>query len=166
MAVFKEIVLNTPSCYVSGLITVNKESARWFAFIDIPKVYDQVPRGKFFLLLMSLGCGQLCYAQVTSCYLKLFQVTSCCCNNPTSVFLFIIYVDTVMKMVKERSPYDSFIMWLHPLMLMDDIGILATSRASLDISGQKNSVMITHSYRLTQTYVYEQTYTDTGHHLI
>ena len=73
---------------------------------------------------------------VTSCILGAVLIT-CTLGvrqgSPTSVFLFIIYVDTLIKMVKERSPCDGFLSWLHLLMLMDDTVILATSRESLQM---------------------------------
>ena len=113
----------------------------YIAFIDFSKAYDRVPRGKLFILLMSLGCGStmLCALMsmysLTTCVLGTVLIT-CTMGvrqgSPTSVFLFIIYVDTLIKMVKERSPWDGFLSWLHLLMLMDDTVILATSRDSLE----------------------------------
>ena len=106
------------------------------------KAYDRVPRGKLFRLLMSLGCGSVMLCALMSMY----SLTTCILGavlitctigvrqgSPTSVFLFIIYVDTLIKMVKERSPCDGFLSWLHLLMLMDDTVILATSRESLEM---------------------------------
>ena len=113
----------------------------FIAFIDFSKAYDRVPRGKLFRLLMSLGCGSVMLCALMSMY----SLTTCVLGtvlitctlgvrqgSPTSVFLFIIYVDTLIKMVKEKSPCDGFLSWLHLLMLMDDTVILATSRKSLE----------------------------------
>ena len=110
------------------------------AFIDFSKAYDRVPRGKLFVLLMSLGCGSVMLCALMSMY----SLTTCILGtvvitctvgvrqgSPTSVFLFIIYVDTLIKMIKTRTPCDGFLSWLHLLMLMDDTVILATSRESL-----------------------------------
>ena len=118
-----------------------KRCKLFIAFIDFSKAYDRVPRGKLFHLLMKLGCGSVMLCALMSMY----SVTSCILGavvitctlgvrqgSPTSVFLFIIYVDTLIKMVKERSPCDGFLSWLHLLMLMDDTVILATSRESLE----------------------------------
>ena len=112
----------------------------FIAFIDFSKAYDRVPRGKLFVLLMSLGCGSVMLCALMSMY----TLTTCILGSvlitctigvrqgsPTSVFLFIIYVDALIKMVKTKSPVDGFLSWLHVLMLMDDTVILATSRESL-----------------------------------
>ena len=114
----------------------------FIAFIDFSKAYDRVPRGKLFRVLMSLGCGSVMLCALMSMY----SLTTCILGavlitctmgvrqgSPTSVFLFIIYVDILIKMVKERSPLDGFLSWLHLLMLMDDTVILATSRESLEM---------------------------------
>ena len=52
-------------------------------------------------------------------------------GSPTSCFLFILFVDEFIKLVKERSGLDGFLQWLHLLMLMDDTVLLATSRERL-----------------------------------
>ena len=117
-----------------------KRKKLFIAFIDFSKAYDRVPRGKLFVLLMSIGCGSVMIGALMSMY----SLTTCILGtvlitctvgvrqgSPTSVFLFIIYVDTLIKMVKTRSPSDGFLSWLHLLMLMDDTVILATSRESL-----------------------------------
>ena len=71
---------------------------------------------------------------VTSCILGTVLIT-CTIGvrqgSPTSVFLFIIYVDVLIKMIKTRSLPDGFLSWLHVLMLMDDTVIFATSREQL-----------------------------------
>ena len=46
-------------------------------------------------------------------------------------FLFILFVDEFIKLVKDRSGLDGFLQWLHLLMLMDDTVLIATSRERL-----------------------------------
>ena len=117
-----------------------KRKKLFIAFIDFSKAYDRVPRGKLFSLLLSLGCGTVMLAALMSMY----SVTSCILGtvlitctigvrqgSPTSVFLFLIYVDVLIKMIKTRSLPDGFLSWLHVLMLMDDTVIFATSRKQL-----------------------------------
>ena len=135
-------------CCVEHILTLRlwidfckrKRRKLFIAFIDFSKAYDRVPRGKLFWLLMRLGCGTVMVCALMSMY----SVTSCILGtvvitctigvkqgSPTSVFLFIIYVDVLIKMVKNRSPSDGFLSWLHLLMLMDDTIIFATSREKL-----------------------------------
>ncbi len=52
-------------------------------------------------------------------------------GSPTSCLLFIIFVNELVKMIKERCRPERFLDWLHILVLMDDIVLLATSRANL-----------------------------------
>ena len=52
-------------------------------------------------------------------------------GSPTSCFLFIIFVNVLIRNMKDRCPDDGFLKWLHVLMLMDDTVILATSRERL-----------------------------------
>ena len=118
-----------------------KRKKLFIAFIDFSKAYDRVPRGKLFSVLMRLGCG----AVMLGALMSMYSVTSCILGtvlitctigvkqgSPTSVFLFIIYVDVLIKMVKSRTPLDGFLSWLHLLMLMDDTVIFATSREKLE----------------------------------
>ena len=49
----------------------------------------------------------------------------------TSVLLFIIYIDRMVKMIKSKIGVDGFLMNLHILLLMDDAILLATSRGKL-----------------------------------
>lgn len=50
---------------------------------------------------------------------------------PTSCFLFVMFVDMLIRKIKQQCGDDGFLKWLHVLMLMDDTVILATSRERL-----------------------------------
>ena len=91
-------------------------------------------------LLKSLGCGVVMLTALTS----LFWVTQFVLGgtiitaivgvkqgSPTSCFLFILFVDEFIRLVKGRSDLDGFLSWLHLLMLMDDTVLFATSRERL-----------------------------------
>ena len=48
---------------------------------------------------------------------------------PTSCLLFVLYMDKLVKMLKERVALDGYLGSLHALLMMDDTVILATSRS-------------------------------------
>ena len=52
-------------------------------------------------------------------------------GSPTSCFFFILYVNVLIRNIKLESGPDSFLEWLHLLMLMDDTVIFASSRERL-----------------------------------
>ncbi len=52
-------------------------------------------------------------------------------GSPTSCFLFILFVNVLIRDIKLKSVPDSFLEWLHVLMLMDDTVIVASSRKRL-----------------------------------
>ena len=119
---------------------VRRKEPLFISFIDFSKAYDRVPRTYLLNLLKSLGCGFVMLSALTS----LFSVTQFLLGatvitavigvkqgSPTSCFLFILFVDEFIKLVKERSGLDGFLQWLHLLMLMDDTVLLATSRERL-----------------------------------
>ena len=47
---------------------------------------------------------------------------------PSSCHLFVIYINQMIRMMKEKIATDGFLGTLHALLLMDDTVILATSR--------------------------------------
>lgn len=49
----------------------------------------------------------------------------------TSCFLFIIYLNDLIRNVKEECHPDGFLGWLHILMLMDDTVLIAASRETM-----------------------------------
>ena len=109
-------------------------------FVDFSKAYDRVPRGKLFNLLKSLGCGKI----MLQALIRMYSICSSLLGNtlinsnigvrqgaPTSCFLFVLYVDVLIKMLKLCGE-DSFLGWLCALMLMDDTVIVATSREMMN----------------------------------
>ena len=49
-------------------------------------------------------------------------------GSPTSCLLFVLFVDDLIKLFKERCGPDGFLAWLHVLVFMDDTVILSTTR--------------------------------------
>ena len=118
---------------------MRKKSSLFIAFIDFSKAYDRVPRSYLLNQLKLLGCGRIMLTAIASMYritkfLLGFTLVSAFLGvkqgSPTSCFLFILFVDELVKLLK-ASPLESFLQWLHVLMLMDDTVIFATSRESL-----------------------------------
>ena len=52
-------------------------------------------------------------------------------GSPTSCFLFIVFVNELIRSIKESCQPENFIEWLHILMLMDDTVLLSTSRETM-----------------------------------
>ena len=112
----------------------------FIVFVDFSMAYDRVPRNYLLKLLKSLGCGVVMLTALTS----LFCVTQFILGSTiitavlgvkqgsqTSCFLFILFVDEFIRLVKSSVDIDGFLEWLHLLMLMDDTVIFATSRERL-----------------------------------
>ncbi|KAI3382316.1 hypothetical protein SNEBB_005021 [Seison nebaliae] len=49
-------------------------------------------------------------------------------GSPTSCLLFVVFVNDLIKLMKENCGTDGFLSWLHLLVLMDDTVLLSTSR--------------------------------------
>ena len=119
---------------------VIKKVKLFVVFVDFGKAYDRVPRNKLLNTLKRLGCGAamllalVAMYKLTKCIIGVATVTATVGvrqGSPTSCFLFTIYVNTLIRMLKDRCGEDGFLGWLHSLMLMDDTVIMATSRERL-----------------------------------
>ena len=119
---------------------VRKKTPLFIVFVDFSKAYDRVPRNYLLNLLKKLGCGVVMLTALTSLFWVTWFVLGATVitatlgvrqGSPTSCFLFILFVDEFIRLVKTRSDVDGLLQWLHLLMLMDDTVILATSRQRL-----------------------------------
>ena len=52
-------------------------------------------------------------------------------GSPTSCILFIIFVNDLIKIIKDNCGIDGFLGWLHILVLMDDTVLLSTTRGGM-----------------------------------
>ena len=111
----------------------------FIAFIDFSKAYDRVPRSYMLKLLKKLGCGRVMLAALTSMYTVtqfllgttlITAVLGVKQGSPSSCFLFILFVDELVRFMK-LSPPDGLLGWLHLLVLMDDTVIVASSHEKL-----------------------------------
>ena len=109
-------------------------------FVDFSKAYDTVPRHKLFMVLKSLGCGAIMLAAIMAMYRTTESVIGSALftstqgvrqGSPTSCLLFIIFVNMLIRTIKEKCQPEGFIEWLQILMFMDDTVLLSTSRANM-----------------------------------
>ena len=122
---------------MQGRSPKHKKERLYVLFIDFSKAYYKVPRNKLIEYMKSIGCGKRMLQALKTMYWNTYNVlnsveisTSSGVRQgaPTSCQLFIMYVDKMVKMIKEAVPTDVFLGRLHTLMLMDDTVILATTR--------------------------------------
>lgn len=117
-----------------------KKFKLFVTFIDFSKAYDLVPRQKLFAVLKKLGCGMVMLAAITAMY----RVTECVVGtavitatigvrqgSPTSCLLFVLFVNELIAVMKEKCQPEGFLQWLHILVMMDDTVLLSTNRDSM-----------------------------------
>ena len=116
---------------------IKKKIKLYIIFVDFSQAYDNVPRATLFSILKRLGCGAVMLLALISMY-KTTQsligtvIATTCVGvrqgSPTSCVLFVVFVNELIKLFKERCGPDGFLAWLHLLVFMDDTVILSTSR--------------------------------------
>ena len=114
-----------------------KKKKLYCLFVDFSKAYDRVPRVKMISHLRSMGCGKRMLLALHGIYkctkniLKSAIISSAIGvrqGAPISCLLFVMYIDKMIKMIKEQIGEDGYLGMLHALLMMDDTVILATSR--------------------------------------
>lgn len=112
----------------------------YVTFIDFKQAYDFVPRNVLFSILRRMGCGSLMLGALIAMYRLTDSIIGTALisitigvrqGSPTSCLLFIIFVNDLIKMIKEGCDMDGFLNWLHILVLMDDTVLLATCRRNM-----------------------------------
>ena len=87
-------------------------------FIDFSKAYDRVPRDKLFRVLQCLRCGSamscalVAMYSVTESWVGIAQVSITLGirqGSPTSCLLFIIFINDLIRIIKEGSEPDGFL---------------------------------------------------------
>ena len=116
---------------------VCKKLKLYILFIDYSKAYDRVPRHKLIEVLKSRGCGKVMLKAIQAMYSCTKNVLNAAVidatigvrqGSPSSCLLFIVYIDEMVRMIKDAVANDGFLGILHALLLMDDTVILATNR--------------------------------------
>ena len=109
--------------------------------MDFAQAYDKVSRVVLFTILKRLGCGATMLLALIAMYKTTQSVIGTAIitasvgvrqGSPTSCLLFVIFVNDLIKLVKERCGPDGFLAWLHLLMFMDDTVFLSTSRQGIE----------------------------------
>ena len=111
----------------------------WILYVDYSKAYDRVPRNKLLQILIRLGCSAAMLYALVYMYSSTYSIIGSSVvtatigvrqGSPLSGFLFIVFMNGLIRLLKSRCPHDGWLKWLHSLLLMDDAIILATSRES------------------------------------
>lgn len=113
-----------------------KKKKLYLLFVDYSSAYDKVPRKKLLELLVDFGCPSILVAAIASLYKATHLILGKCTFSvntgvrqgaPSSGFLFCIYVEKFIRMLRYFCPSNGFLAWLHCLCLMDDKIIIATN---------------------------------------
>ena len=119
---------------------IRKRMKLFVVFVDFSKAYDLVPRNRLFDILIDLGCGVTMLSALIAMYSNTTNILGSTVitstigvrqGSPTSCYLFVIFVDVLILLLKSRCSPEPLLGWLHCLMLMDDTVILATSREKM-----------------------------------
>ena len=117
-----------------------KKIKLYVTFVDYSAAYDNLPRKKLFEKMRTLGCGKVMLACLVSMYLVTRSfigtviVTASAGlrqGSPTSCLLFVLFLDSMVRLFKTRCAPDGFLEWLHLLVLMDDTVMLSTTREGM-----------------------------------
>ena len=117
-----------------------KKQTLFVTFVDFSKAYDMVPRKILFSVMKRLGCGTVMLIAIIAMYQVTHSIIGTAIitatirvrqGSPTSCLLFVLYINDLIKIIKENSGNDGFLSWLHLLVLMDDTILLATTRRGM-----------------------------------
>ena len=118
-------------------IARRKKLKLFITFVDFRKAYDYVPRDKLFTTLKQMGCGLTMLIALIAMYRCTGSVIGTALivstigvrqGSPTSCILFVLYINDMIKMLKQRCPTDGFLAWLHVMVMMDDTILLSTTK--------------------------------------
>ncbi len=117
-----------------------KKLKLFVTFIDFSQVFDWIPRHKLFDVLRRLGCGSAMLCALIAMYSVRESLVGTAIvlitlgvrqGSPISCLLFLILVDDLIRIIKQRCGYDGFLQCLQILVLMDDTVLLVTTRPGI-----------------------------------
>ncbi len=105
------------------------------SFIDFSKAYDLVPRHKLFNILKKSECDGVMLAALAAMYRVLGTVVLTATRGvrqglSSSCFIFI-FVNKLIKLIKNVYQPEPFFVWGHIYMLMDDTVLLSSAREGI-----------------------------------
>ena len=101
-----------------------KRKKLYIGFVDFSKAYERVPRGILFQILTNLGCGAVMLSALITMYCVTRSILGTVIiaatigvrqGSPTSCFLFTIFINVLIRKLKEQCHFDVFLQWLHCL---------------------------------------------------
>ena len=128
---------------------IKKKKKLFLIFIDFRAAYDTVPRKKLVEALKRRRCDRLMILIITAMYRTTKSVLKSAIIStsigirqgaPSSCYLFVLYLDSLVRRLKEAFREDGFLGVLQVLLLMDDTVLLATSR---QMAEAKLTVLVT-----------------------
>ena len=115
---------------------MKKKQELFVCFIDYSAAYDKVPRDKLIRTLEDFNCPHFLLSAIKALYKKSFLIledksfeTNCGVRQgaPSSGFLFCVYIERFIVMLRRLCPNNGFLQWIHCLCLMDDQVIISTN---------------------------------------
>ena len=86
--------------------------------MDFSQAYDRVSRKKLFSLMKNMGCGMVMLGALVAMYKSTQSIIGTAIitatigvrqGSPTSCLLFILYVNEMIKIIKENCMEDGFL---------------------------------------------------------
>ena len=130
----------------------------YIVFVDFAQAYDKVSRVVLFSILKRLGCGATMLLALIAMYKTTQSVIGTTLitasvgvrqGSPTSCLLFVLFVNDLIKIIRERCGPDGFLAWLHVMIFMDDTVILSTTRNGIKAKlGLLKEFCVTHGMKI------------------
>lgn len=110
-------------------MSVKKKQTLYVLFVDYSTAYAKIPRYRLLHYLKDICCPRLLLIAIAIMYKSTYIViksiqflynTGVRAGAPSSGYLFILYMDKFVNMLRDRCLPNGWLSWLHCLLLMDD----------------------------------------------